>query len=52
MPGICKRHVMTFSCYYRHQKLAVIRQESVSGDPCSICFEKVADTRLEPCTHR
>lgn len=36
----------------RHLKLAAIRQESVSGDPCKICFESAADTRLEPCDHR
>lgn len=37
----------------RHLKLAAIRQESVTdGDPCKICFENVADTRLEPCDHR
>ncbi|XP_078364575.1 RING finger and SPRY domain-containing protein 1-like [Oculina patagonica] len=36
----------------RNLKLAAIRQESVTGDPCKICFENAADTRLEPCDHR
>ena len=36
----------------RHLKLAAIRQESVTGDPCKICYENAADTRLEPCNHR
>lgn len=37
----------------RHLKLAAIRQESITcADPCKICFENAADTRLEPCKHR
>lgn len=36
----------------RHLKLAAIRQESISNDPCKICYENSADTRLEPCNHR
>ncbi|XP_015770540.1 PREDICTED: RING finger and SPRY domain-containing protein 1-like [Acropora digitifera] len=37
----------------RHLKLAAIRQESITcSDPCKICFENAADTRLEPCKHR
>lgn len=36
----------------RNLKLAAIGQESVTGDPCKICFERAADTRLEPCNHR
>lgn len=36
----------------RHLKLAAIRQESIANDPCKICYENSADTRLEPCNHR
>jgi len=41
------------STFLRHLKLAAIRQESITcADPCKICFENAADTRLEPCKHR
>lgn len=36
----------------RHLKLAAIHQDSITGDPCKICFANAVDTRLEPCNHR
>ncbi len=55
---ILKEVTHTFICtnflvyYFRHRRLALLKQVSIRDNCCTLCCDQMADTELRPCLHR
>lgn len=49
-----KQHIkLLFLClYFRHRRLALLKQVSIRDNCCTLCCDQMADTELRPCLHR